>query len=150
MENYKFHSYIKLSYFRLSLLIINTLLIISYANSGIFNWAIYLLGVVAIFEFIHVVDFFTKRSYIALDGDILTVNKLLSGKKTYNLKEYEQFKGRQRNGKISSLAAYKIDNPKQFVFLMNVYQKSLNEFFNVVAPPETNNFDQIEEIEESE
>ena len=150
MENYKFHSYIKLSYFRLSLLIINTLLIISYANSGIFNWAIYLLGVVAIFEFIHVVDFFTKRSYIALDGDILTVNKLLSGKKTYNLKEYEQFKGRQRNGKISSLAAYKIDNPKQFVFLMNVYQKSLNEFFNVVAPQETNNFDQIEEIEESE
>lgn len=133
MENYRFYSNLKISKFRLSLLVINTVLAITYTAQGYFNWALYLLVVIAIFELLHVVDVVLRKSFMALEGDTLTISKWLFGKKVYDLSEYDNFKGRQRNGLINSLVAYKTDNPKLYIFIMNIYKTSLTDFYQLVA-----------------
>lgn len=129
-----FFSTIRLSYFRFSLLLINTVISIFFVLDGYLHWSVFVIIFIVFVEVFHVVDVILKKSFISLEGDILTVKKWPFGTlKKYDLTQYDNLKGRQKNGNIINLVAINTDNPKDYFVVFNIYKSSLNELYLIIA-----------------
>lgn len=129
-----FFSTIRLSYFRFSLLLINTVISIFFVLDGYLHWSVFVIIFIVFIEVFHVVDVILKKSFISLEGDILSVKKWPFGTlKKYDLTQYDNLKGRQKNGNIINLVAINTDNPKDYFVVFNIYKSSLNELYLIIA-----------------
>jgi len=134
MNENVFRTTLKLSKYRVGLLIVNSFLSVYYISVGFITWSVYVLAFIAFIEIFHVVDVYLQKSYLELDRNTLTISKWLFGKtKVFDLNNYEEFKGRQKNDVILNLVATNPDNPKDYIVIFNSYKNSLNEVFNEIT-----------------